>query len=175
MTGIGKIIPLLTNLSFEPSAMEYCFGQRILYICAGPNSGNLSGSIIAFRIQIDEVGDEKIKVAIPGTQYVIRPLQNVTNKFVECSAHISGSALKLDKFGNLHYISKGQTAIMRISSLDINKVMNVKPRVGMKYMIFNVTSQVLYSNKTTSYIYSLNGITLEREYLYWTNNPKGTH
>jgi hypothetical protein len=26
MTGIGKVFPLLTNLTFEPSAMEYCFG-----------------------------------------------------------------------------------------------------------------------------------------------------
>jgi hypothetical protein len=98
----------------------------------------------------------------------------VTKKLVECSAQISGSALKLDKFGNLHYISKDKTAIMRIPSMEIMKVMNVKPRVSMKSMIFNVTSQVLYSNYTTSYIYSLNGITLEREYLYWTNTPKGT-
>lgn len=58
--------------------------------------------------------------------------------------------------------------------MEIMKVMNVKPRANMKSMVFNVTSQVLYSNYTTSYIYSLNGITLEREYLYWTNTPKGT-
>ena len=77
-----------------------------MYICAGPNSGNLSGAIIAYKIQIDEVGDERVKVAIPGTQYVIRTVHNVTKKLVECSAQISGSALKLDKFGNLHYISK---------------------------------------------------------------------
>ena len=79
-------------------------------------------------------------MAIPGTQYVIRPVQNVTKKLVECSGQISGSALKLDKFGNLHYISKDKTAIMRIPSMDIMKVMNVKPRVGMSSMIFNVTS-----------------------------------
>ena len=44
----------------------------------------------------------------------------------------------------------------------------------MPVITIDVTCVTLYSNDSTSYIYSLNGITLEREYLYWTNNAKGT-
>jgi hypothetical protein len=43
MTGIGKIFPLMNNLTFEPTAMEYCFREKVLYICAGPYSGELAG------------------------------------------------------------------------------------------------------------------------------------
>jgi hypothetical protein len=27
MTGIGKVLPLITNLTYEPTAMEYCFRE----------------------------------------------------------------------------------------------------------------------------------------------------
>ena len=73
MTGIGKIYPLITNLKFEPTAMEYCFKEKVLYICAGPNSGELSGQKIAYKLQILEVGEQKVKIEPPGTQYVIKP------------------------------------------------------------------------------------------------------
>ena len=54
MTGTGKILPLLTNVSYEPTAMEYCFMEKVLYICAGPNSGNYSGAIIAYKLKITD-------------------------------------------------------------------------------------------------------------------------
>jgi hypothetical protein len=78
--------------------------------------------------------------------------------------------LKLDKFGNLIFIEASRNAIMRIPSKDLNKVMALVPRPDMKTIDTNVSCEVLYSKNTTSYIYSLQGLTLEREYLYWTNS-----
>lgn len=38
------MLPLATGLPFAPTALEYCFMQRILYMCSK------SGSIVAFKM-----------------------------------------------------------------------------------------------------------------------------
>jgi len=93
---------------------------------------------------------------------------------MQCSAKIPGSSLKLDKFGNLHFISKNQSAIMKIARAGLMKVFDLVNRQNMRQILTRLDTDILYSNDTTSYIYNLNGITLEREYLYWTNSPLGT-
>jgi len=116
-----------------------------------------------------------VRVEPPGTMYVLRSVHVQTQEVMECNGAIPGNSLKIDKFGNLHFIRGDKEAIMRIPNSDLMKVFNLKPRQGMPVMTTNITCETLYSNETTSYIYSLNGITIEREYLYWTNNPKDTH
>ncbi len=142
----------------------------MIFMCAGPDSGNLTGSIIAFKLEIQEASKVKVFVESPGTQFVIKPIDKVTNQQAYCSGRIPGNSLKMDKFGNLLFIREDKRAIVKVPRSDLKKVFNLKERTNIKSLNINVTCEVLYSNDTTAYIYALQGITLEREYLYWSND-----
>lgn len=63
---------------------------------------------------------------------------------------------------------------MKIPHSDLDKVFNLVDRPELLTMQINVTCTVIYSSNSTNYIRSLSGLTLEREYLYWTNNGTNT-
>ncbi len=48
-TGTGDIFPLVNNLPYKPSAMEFCFKMQILYVCSADQS-----SIFAYKIILNE-------------------------------------------------------------------------------------------------------------------------
>jgi hypothetical protein len=78
--------------------------------------------------------------------------------------------MKLDKFGNLFFLSRDGNVIMKVPSYDLDKVFNLPPRPLISNLRINVSCQEVYSQSSTKYASDIKGITLEREYLYWTNN-----
>lgn len=65
--------------------------------------------------------------------------------------------MKLDKFGNLFYVDRNVQAIVKIVSANLtNPVTNTK-------------AQIVYSANETEKMRRVEAITIEREYLYWTN------
>jgi hypothetical protein len=74
ITGTGNLFPLVSNLSYGPSAMEFCFRMQVLYVCDADK-----GTIYAYRILLKEnVGSMAEKVSIDPKYYKLRLLDPET-------------------------------------------------------------------------------------------------
>ena len=165
-TGTGSIFPLVKGLPYKPSAMEYCFKMQVLYVCAANQ-----GFIYAYKIILnDNASSMAEKVAINPNYYRLNLMDKDTNLPLDCSSSPAGSSLKLDKFGNLLFVENSKTTIRRIPSSTLDKILNLPARRNMEKFSSDVYCDTLYSVNTTKYLYNLEGITLEREYLYWSNS-----
>ena len=103
----------------------------------------------------------------------MKPIDNQTGEALKCSGNPAGSSLKLDKFGNLLFVENSKKSIIRVSSATLGKVFSLQARPNMTKFSTEIQVEKLYSQNTTSYIYALQGITVEREYLYWSNSHVG--
>jgi len=83
-----------------------------------------------------------------------------------------GTSLKLDSYGNLYFAAKSKKAIMKVSHSELDKMFALPPRANSPVMRINLTCTEVYSSNTTSYVSNIGAITIEREYLYWTNTDQ---
>jgi len=167
-TGTGSIFPLVTGLPYKPSAMEFCFKMQILYVCAADQ-----GYIFAYKIILnDNASSMAEKVVFNPNYYRLKLIDLDTNFPLNCSGSPAGSSLKLDKFGNLLFVESSKKAIKRVPSSTLDKILNLQARPSMEKFSSEVYCDTLYSVNTTKYLYNLEGITLERDYLYWSNSHR---
>ena len=83
-------------------------------------------------------------------------------------ANVECGGLETDKFDNLLYIDKREEAIMRIKSNDLKIFADSYD--GSEPHTSHVPSHRLYSTETTVTAKNLEDLTIEKEYLYWTNS-----
>ena len=75
ITGTGNLFPLVSNLSYGPSAMEFCFRMQVLYVCDADK-----GTIYAYRILLKEnVGSMAEKVSTDPKYYKLRLIDPETD------------------------------------------------------------------------------------------------
>mmetsp|Transcript_31677 Transcript_31677/g.23479 ORF Transcript_31677/g.23479 Transcript_31677/m.23479 type:complete len:208 (-) Transcript_31677:332-955(-) len=72
--------------------------------------------------------------------------------------------LKLDSFGNLFFVDRSQHFIAKLEKEKLDLATNGKP--------FNIS--IIYSQNLTEYLSFPEAITIEREYIYWTNVGEGS-
>lgn len=104
--------------------------------------------------------------------YTLRPVHKDKEIYMRCND--KGSSLKLDKFGNLIFLERGGKGIMKILNRHLDLVFNLPPRPQLSNLRINVTCEDLYTYDSTKYARDIQAITLEREYLYWTNKYTAT-
>ena len=80
---------------------------------------------------------------------------------------IECAGLNADKFGNLLYVDKRTQSIRKLKSKDILALSTSQDTTCVEDC--TDLSHVLYSSATTETANNLRDITIEREYLYWTN------
>jgi hypothetical protein len=172
--------PLITDLPYPPMGMEYCYMRRILYVCTGrspiQNDSNDGGFILALKL--DPFGlvpsNETLGLTPGNPRYtVLRTIMtlpdDITKKPMRCNAEAGGSSIKLDMHGNLFFVEEMGKQIMKIPANSLEKVLDLPVRDKLEIQRVEVACEEVYSNETTKYITDIGGITIEREYLYWTN------
>ncbi|TNV77989.1 hypothetical protein FGO68_gene12379 [Halteria grandinella] len=171
---VNELKELVVNLKFKPTAMEYCYMSQILYVCMGESSGDgeNDGFIAAFKLKNEDGKTLTVKTA-PDV-YTIRPVHKDKEVYMRCNGKAGGSSMKLDKFGNLIFLARDGQGIMKIPHHDLDLVFNLPPRPQLSNLRINVTCEDVYTSDSTQYATDIQGITIEREYLYWTNNLTGS-
>lgn len=135
---------------------------------SGEKGGDNDGFIAAFKL--NNTDGEKLTLKSTPDMYTLRPVHKDSEKYMRCNADAGGSSMKLDKFGNLIFLARDGEGIMKIKSEMLSKVFNLPPRSNLANLKINVTCEDLYTPESTKYATNISGITLEREYVYWTNN-----